>query len=255
MSRVKPFKSDNTPRYDLEESSRFVSATENDNYTIWLTQADIANIARYVYGWHGEEGSVIFEVIGSVDQLGIQLERHKNKLAAPNRQSLTFVVNLGDNHWVTLVVACKVLLFSAFRQPQCSAYQGLYVPYHAGEQYSAYYIDSLNRGIPDDIRSRLEEEIPGIDIQSFNIKQQNDGCNCGIFALENARLINDKLNNGREEQIEERLQLYRPTRWQLQSKRREFASHLIRSDTNHRLRGNAGGGDGGDGGEEGDDEE
>ncbi|MDX5462576.1 MAG: latrotoxin-related protein [Wolbachia endosymbiont of Tetragnatha montana] len=184
------------------ESAGFVSATLGGTYNYWLMQADIAGIARTVYGWCGEDNNVVFEVIGSVEQLRVQLEQHKDKLRQPDRLSLTFVYNSGGNHWTTLVIA------------------------YQGDQFSAYYIDSLGNGIPNDVRSVLEEKVAGITIYPFNIRQQTDGHNCGIFALENAKIINDALRNGQQVQIEQGLSNYKTTEEYLINRRIVFAESL-----------------------------
>ncbi|XP_011686121.1 PREDICTED: uncharacterized protein LOC105448935 isoform X2 [Wasmannia auropunctata] len=172
----------------------------------WLTQEDVANIARIKYGWHGEDNNVIFEIIGSVEQLGRQLTKQNiDKLTKSNKQSLTFIVNLNNFHWVTLVVI------------------------YSNQQFSAYYIDSLASGIQNNICSKLSEKIREINIQSFSIVQQNDGYNCGIFALENAKIINDVIESGQIDQIEQKLKGYKPTSDDLENKRKEFAKALIGS--------------------------
>lgn len=188
----------------LEDSnSKFISKTLDDkNYEICLEQEDIANIAKTTYGWHGENGNVVFEVIGSSMQLGKQLEQYKDKLKEPNKQSLTFIVSLNNLHWVTLVIT------------------------YQNQQFSAYYIDSLASGIPNGISNALREKIADIDIRSFNIQQQSDRYNCGIFALENAKIINDALQNARYGQVE-RLLDYKLTEEQLRDKRIEFATELL----------------------------
>jgi len=105
-------------------------------------------------------------------------------------------------HWTTLVVA------------------------HRNGEFSAYYIDSLGNTIPDDIHDKLSEKIPGISILDLGTKQQKDRDNCGIFALKNAEMINDALQNEEPEEIVQRLSEYKPTPEDLKLQRIEFAEYL-----------------------------
>ncbi|MFP3035503.1 MAG: hypothetical protein ACEY3A_00375 [Wolbachia sp.] len=82
----------------------------------------------------------------------------------------------------------------------------------------------------DSIVSALEEilRMGSGNIQSSKTKQQSDGHNCGIFALENARMITQMLKEDKLfDQIDTKLSEYRPDSNQLKEKRREFAEALI----------------------------
>ncbi|NSX83932.1 hypothetical protein GOM44_07365 [Wolbachia endosymbiont of Atemnus politus] len=71
-------------------------------------------------------------------------------------------------------------------------------------------------------------EIGSDNIRSSTAKQQNDGCNCGIFALENARMITQMLKEDKLfDQIDAKLSEYKPDSKQLEEKRREFAEALM----------------------------
>ncbi|WP_353269732.1 hypothetical protein [Wolbachia endosymbiont (group A) of Myopa testacea] len=105
-------------------SSAFISAAERGDYTYWLSQEDIANIAKFRYGWYGDDGNVIFEVVGSAEQLRQQLQQYKDRLGH-DRQPLALIINLGRSHWVTLVVTSD-----------------------NQQSLSAYYIDSLGNNAP-----------------------------------------------------------------------------------------------------------
>lgn len=191
-------------KFDQDNSFQFAEKTLNQqDYQVWLTQEDIANIARIKYGWYGENSNVLFEVIGSVGQLDVELKRHKEIPKAPSKQSLIFIINLNSNHWVTLVII------------------------HQNQQFSAYYINSFGDEITSDIRDKLNSAMPGIQISNPKFKQQEDGYNCGIFALENARIINDKIKSGKTNlEIEQALKGYELTSDDLKNKRKEFAEEL-----------------------------
>jgi Ulp1 family protease len=49
--------------------------------------------------------------------------------------------------------------------------------------------------LPDDIDSTLKNVVAHSNIKDVSIVQQHDGYNCGIFAFENARIINDKIQS------------------------------------------------------------
>ncbi|QKX03168.1 hypothetical protein GOY07_03235 [Wolbachia endosymbiont of Litomosoides sigmodontis] len=82
----------------------------------------------------------------------------------------------------------------------------------------------------DSIVSALEAAL-GIgndDIRSSSIKQQNDGYNCGIFALENAHKITQMFKENKSfDEIDAELSKYKPDLKQLKEKRKEFAEALM----------------------------
>ncbi|MCV3769135.1 MAG: hypothetical protein K0T53_00105 [Wolbachia pipientis] len=60
------------------------------------------------------------------------------------------------------------------------------------------------------------------------IQQQNDDCNCGIFALENAHKITQKLSEGKSfNEIDKELSKYKIN---LNKKRREFTKVLMKDE-------------------------
>ncbi|MDG7056065.1 MAG: hypothetical protein LKM44_01040 [Wolbachia endosymbiont of Meromenopon meropis] len=67
--------------------------------------------------------------------------------------------------------------------------------------------------------------IVGDNIRSSRAKQQNDYCNCGLFALENANKITQMLSKGKSfDEISKELSEYK---FDLQEKRKEFAQTII----------------------------
>lgn len=69
------------------------------------------------------------------------------------------------------------------------------------------------------------------NIRSSPTKQQKDGCNCGVFALENAHRITEMLNEDKSfDEIERELSKYKPKPEELQEKRREFAKALMEDE-------------------------
>ncbi|WP_447933209.1 ankyrin repeat domain-containing protein [Wolbachia endosymbiont of Dactylopius coccus] len=151
------------------------SATIEKNYHYWLQQHDIADIARVEYGYGTD---TLFEVVGSPEHIASQLQQFQNSvIAGDERRPLTLIVNLDNNHWVTLVIS-----------------------YQNG-QYNGYYVDSLGNNIPDNIRQVLQRA--QITVNDVSVAQQTDGHNCGLWALENARDINTVLQGSRNNVLDE----------------------------------------------------
>ncbi|MFP3022522.1 MAG: Ulp1 family isopeptidase, partial [Wolbachia sp.] len=166
-----------------EENLRTLeSATAEKDYHYWLQQHDIADIARIEYGYGAD---TLFEIVGSPEHIVNQLQQFQDSVTTRGeRRPLTLIVNLDNNHWVTLVVA-----------------------YQNG-QYNGYYVDSLGNSVPDNIRQVLQQA--KITVNGVSVTQQRDGYNCGLWALENARGINAVLQGSRSnipDEIRNRLQV------------------------------------------------
>ncbi|MFT4328236.1 MAG: Ulp1 family isopeptidase, partial [Wolbachia pipientis] len=193
---------ENRPSEDVSPS-KFISETlDKENYTEWLKQEDIARIADLQYGWHGENNNIIFDVLGSLEQLNSQLEQHQERLKNLNKQSLTYIINLGNCHWVTLVIT-----------------------YH-NQRFLAYYIDSFGKSAEEGLLGQKN-----INISSLSINQQSDGYNCGIFALENARIINEGISSSETKNFKQKLGEMQLSKQQLEDMRRKFADLLQRNNT------------------------
>lgn len=256
-----------------ENLDTLVHQTNRKDYTYWLQQHDIAHIARIKYGYsEGSTNGVFFCIPGNLESLSERLREYKNKAERKNSKRIfTSVINLGGNHWVTLVVAYD----------------------SNNKQFRAYYCDSFSTKLPspgskrssiglaNEIKNKLVapltdqasklnaqgkkemgedvqktaqtcrdkknelvnvpidtdnmvsalEEILGIgsdNIRSSPAKQQNDSCNCGIFALENAHRITQMFNEGKSfEDIDKKLSEYK---FDLNEKRREFAEALMKDE-------------------------
>ncbi len=168
-------------------------ATDNLNYHYWLQHRDVFDAARS-YGFNVENDQ-LFAITSQAqiteperrDDDG-QVVRQEYQWVRENlqrlrggengeRRILTSIVNLGNVHWVTLTIV------------------------YQNENYYCYYANSTGGGIPNDVRLALEgsginnDNIHNIlaDQQDNLLVQQRDGCNCGFWALENARDINEVL--------------------------------------------------------------
>ncbi|WP_341808107.1 cytoplasmic incompatibility factor CifB [Wolbachia endosymbiont (group E) of Neria commutata] len=145
-------------------------ATDNGYYRYWLQQHDIPYVAgaqRYNFPVESEMRFHIMGIAnGQVDVLKTHIRRFKNEGGVEPRRSI-LIVNLGGNHWVTLVI-----------------------DYRNGN-YIGYYADSLGHDAQDVIKRVLGES--NIILHNVSVQQQTDGYNCGFWALENARDINEVL--------------------------------------------------------------
>ncbi len=156
-----------------EENLRTLeSATAAEDYHYWLQQHDIADIARIEYGYGTD---TLFEIVGSLEHIASQLQQFQNSVRGGEKRPLTLIVNLNNDHWVTLVIS------------------------HQNGQYNGYYVDSLGNNVPDNIRQVLQQA--QITVNDVSVTKQRDGYNCGLWALENARDINDVLQMSRSRNI------------------------------------------------------
>ncbi|MFP3022413.1 MAG: hypothetical protein ACEY3K_05660, partial [Wolbachia sp.] len=154
-----------------EENLRTLeSATAEQDYHYWLQQHDIADIARIKYGYGIDGADTLFEIVGSPEHIVNQLQQFQNSVRGGEKRPLTLIVNLDNNHWVTLVIS------------------------HQNGQYSGYYVDSLGSNVPDNIRQVLQKV--QITVHDVSVAQQRDGHNCGLWALENAHSLNQMIANG-----------------------------------------------------------
>ncbi|UCM86429.1 MAG: ankyrin repeat domain-containing protein (plasmid) [Rickettsia endosymbiont of Culicoides impunctatus] len=157
----------------LQES--FEHATSIKNYHYWLQQYDIPDIARIHYEY--KEGEI--EVVGSIDQLNKILSNYRQNCC---NNPLTLILNIGENgqdgnHWVSMVLN------------------------RVNNEVHAYYADSLGTVISSNIVSLLINN-HGILVHDISIMQQRDGYNCGLWALENGRMISRMLLNNNNENID-----------------------------------------------------
>ncbi|WP_341811169.1 ankyrin repeat domain-containing protein [Wolbachia endosymbiont (group A) of Oxytorus armatus] len=181
-----------------EENLRTLeSAAAEQDYHYWLQQHDIADIARIKYGYGIDGADTLFEVVGSPKHIANQLQQFQNSVATRGeKRPLTLIVNLDNNHWVTLVIS------------------------HQNGQYNGYYVDSLGNNVPDNIRQVLQQA--RITVNDVSIAQQRDGYNCGLWALENAKDINTVLQEDRLRNIPDEIR----NRLQIQGRNEDHFIHM-----------------------------
>lgn len=121
-----------------ENLDTLVHQTNRKNYAYWLQQHDIAHIARIKYKYsEGFTDGVFFCIPGNLESLSERLREYKNKAERESSKRIfTSVINLGGNHWVTLVVAYSL----------------------DNKQFRAYYCDSFSADLPSpgSQRKRIE---------------------------------------------------------------------------------------------------
>ncbi|MFL3877081.1 C48 family peptidase [Wolbachia endosymbiont of Trichogramma kaykai] len=261
--------------------------TNLKKYDYLLQQHDIAHIARVKYGYsESSTNNVFFSIPGDVNSLNERLKEYKNEVKRENsKKTFTAVVNIGNDHWVTLVGTYESTN-KQFRAYYCDSF-GTQLPnkidgtikdnVSLANEITAECLEPLDNEIRDLIREKennpdnvilkkkkddvqetlscarkhknkliskqidvnyivsiLQEtlEIGNDDnIRSSPTKQQKDGCNCGVFALENAHRITQMFNEDKSfDEIDRELSKYKPSPEQLQEKRREFTKALMEDE-------------------------
>lgn len=162
-------------------------ATRNGHYDYWLQQIDIAHAGRLRYQLR-TEGNHTFEVANLARNDGNEhIVRVLNQFREnEEQQRLTLIITLNNTHWVTLVIE---------RQ------NGNYVGYYADSTATA-----VLGGITDIIQNNLGNNIR---INDVSVRQQTDGWNCGLWALESASDINRVLNENPVGQVQNIINIIR----------------------------------------------
>ena len=170
---------DSELRIKRSNDKTLVEATLQRDYTYWLSQEDIADIARIQYNNFvgSEESNTYFEILGSLPQLYITSELFQLKIQAHqlNTARLCLIINLNNLHWVSLVIV------------------------YQHDNYIGYYIDSNNQPIPSQYYRMLFDDFK-IQPRSLSpgFSQQTDAYNCGIWALQNTELLNRMLDQNKD---------------------------------------------------------
>ncbi len=200
-----------------ENLDTLVHQTNRGNYAYWLCDDDITHIARVVYGYSQSEHSnnnVYFlapSYSNGWEELTKEfLQNYRGKLKQNSKLIFTSVLHINNNHWVTLVIK----------------------PDAGDKKFRAYYCDSFGNQLPDNVlnivKRELQKEEWVLDIRISPTKQQSDGYNCGIFALENAHKITQMLNEDKSfDEIDKKLSEYK---FDLNEKREEFTRALMEDE-------------------------
>lgn len=205
-----------TPETAIAKDS-FVDKTNNGDYHCWLSNFNIESVARIVYGYSpgGIKNDVFFSIpisYSTTQYTKTLLEKYKQEVEKNHNLIFTSVLYLVDKkHFATLVVAYS----------------------NQDQKFRAYYSDSyFNSPLPDKVSDTIQEilNVEKGDIRSYYTKQQEDTWNCGIFALENAKIITDALKVGESfDEIDAKLK-YTLSPEQLIEKRKEFAEALKKDE-------------------------
>ncbi|RDD35051.1 hypothetical protein Wcon_00823 [Wolbachia endosymbiont of Cylisticus convexus] len=135
-----------------EDLQTLMHQTNLKKYDYLLQQHDVAHIARVRYGYlEVSTNDVFFSIPGDVNSLNERLKEYKSRVERENlKRTFTAVVNIGNYHWVTLVV--------------------IYEP--TNKQFRAYYCDSFGTQLPNKVDGTVKD----------NITLANDYCGmCGAF--------------------------------------------------------------------------
>ena len=162
-------------------------ATRNGHYDYWLQQIDIAHAGRLRYQLR-TEGNHTFEVANLARNDGNEhIVRVLNQFREnEEQQRLTLIITLNNTHWVTLVIE---------RQ---------------NGNYVGYYADSTATAVPGGITDIIQNNLGNnIRINNVSVRQQTDGWNCGLWALENASDINRVLNENHIGQVQNIINIIR----------------------------------------------
>lgn len=149
--------------------TRLEIATKKGEYGYWLTYEDIADIARLQYSDYGTSDTAdsykAFEIIGSPAHLRNKLQSFITKANQIEYVRLSFIINIEQLHWVTLVVVSHQ------------------------KNVSVFYIDSLRQELSASYLATLAENnlhLAAINLNGY-FRGQEDDYNCGLWALENAQ--------------------------------------------------------------------
>ena len=167
---------------DVDDLLTLEFATLNKCYDYCLQYRDILLTAKQ-YGLHNCSNQSFavtsMEVIHEGDRTGYKcvnnvLTEFKQNVTSDTSRQVTLIVNLGNNHWVTLVIIYR------------------------SENYFAYYAGCYNMGVEAGV-SRSVEDVLGenVRIEDVSTVQEGDYYDSAIWALENAQAINTALLENR----------------------------------------------------------
>ena len=196
-------------RHKRSNEQSLEEATEKGKYDYWLSQEDIADIARLEYAnFHKQNNVEIsdFEIVGSLDQLITQTASFLVNAKKVSSARHTMVINVGAIHWVTLVFS------------------------YQDRVATAYYVNSLGSSLQPKYHPFFQAfQVELIDLSQYCYAQQTDAYNCGLWALENAADINQMLDERQSGRwLIQQLQRPRNTAYFLE--RRHSLSELLRAD-------------------------
>ncbi len=169
-SDKKRVKRANEAFYTLEK------ATEHRDYHYLLNDEDLTDIARIEYNnferLSSPDRGYHFTIVDNIQHLRQEINSLRIMVDSIAKSRLTLLINLGNLHWVTLVLS------------------------HQERGYNGYYVDSQGYPLEEQHRQLLESlnvRLNIIDI-SHQIRQPQDNYNAGILALENAHDLNQMLD-------------------------------------------------------------
>lgn len=119
-----------------EDLQTLMHQTNRVNYYYWLQEHDISHIARAVYNYSENSScNVLFCIPGDVNTLNSKLKEYKIE-QGNTKKIFASIINLGGNHWVTLIVTCN-----------------------GNRQFRAYYCDSFGNKLPNEVEGKVKDDI------------------------------------------------------------------------------------------------
>lgn len=169
------FKKNNHLRVKRGNDETLVEATAKGDYSHWLTLDDLIEIVRIMHNSYAKvTDNKKFEILASIADLNHTLEAFILKTKDLAESKLTLIIQLTNLRWVTLVIHSK------------------------DKNYIAYYTDSKNIPLPYEYFQLLFEKFK---IQTLSLspglQQQTEDYNCGLWALENAKQMNQMLDENK----------------------------------------------------------
>ena len=160
-------------RAKRSDEDDFVEATRQGFYNYWLTLAEVTDIAHLEYNNFKDltqRPNSHFETFNSLDNLIDKITKFQIRAKKTNLARETFIVNIGYAHWITIVLS------------------------YQQENFTLYYVDSLNYLLTPEIQQFLKKQhILSNDLSEHLFQQMHDS-NVGLWALEIAASLNKMLD-------------------------------------------------------------
>ncbi len=151
----------------------FIEATRQGFYNYWLTLAEVTDIAHLEYNNFKDltqRPNSDFQAFDSLDHLIDKITNFQIRAKKTSTARETFIVNIGYAHWITIVLS------------------------YQQENFTLYYVDSLNYLLTPEIQQFLHtQHILSNDLSEHLFQQMHDS-NVGLWTLEIAASLNKMLD-------------------------------------------------------------
>ena len=142
------------------------NAYTNTDTSYWYSAIDIKTIGEQIID---QPAVKLYEPVDGVNNLALVLRQMQSDIDENSAAAGVLVCNISDSHWISLALV------------KCA------------DKYSLLYKDSLYKQSPaQGIISTLAENL-NINLIVSNSCEQRDMSSCGIFALQNIRMLSDTI--------------------------------------------------------------